>query len=630
MRSLILILSFFIVLAHICAAGAVAGTSSENADAVVVLDELEFHIKNINSAVLNIHRKVEVLREKGKEFGRFSVTENRYAKCKKISARILDLDGKELKELKKDDILKANVSPGNTIYDDNKYQLVEFAWPKLPYILEYEYEVEFNTVFMWPDWFPQEDVPVEKSVYRLMLDEPVNYYTHQRGIEISPDVMKKGKKQTLTWTLENLEPRLKEDWMPPEDRHQKYLLFTPAEFQLDGYKGYSDTWAHFGEWDRRLANGRYQLTPELLNTVRELTADCLTDHEKIGKLYSFLQNYTRYVSISLGIGGWQPNSAESVCVNKYGDCKDLTTFMVAMANSAGIPAYPALVKTRDKGVLFHDFPSNQFNHVIAFVPLPDDTMWLECTADYLAAGDLPPDDEGCFVLVINEKNGEIMRTPAKSAEKNTVSSSITGDLTSDGELQFTGQVKFTGNNAFSRRAGLLTDERKDLRQIFSTGFLAKYLSSPSLQRCDFENLKDNFDLPLICDFDGTVRKYAVSSARRIFFNPALLHRETASDLPAEEEREFAVNYYFPYSTIDTVRINLPPGYDLEAAPEPLELSTPFGKYRTSYEIRENQLTFVREEAIYNKQIQPEDYAAYRSFMKAVIKNDKANFVLNWM
>ncbi len=630
MRIYFLVLLAIMIFPVVRAPEVTAASGAENPDAIVILDEIGFHVKNINSAVLNIHRKVQVLREKGKEFGRFSVTEDKYRKCKKIKATILDMDGKKLKELKKDDILEANLSPGSTIYDDNKYKLVEMVWPRFPYILDLEYEVEYSSIFIWPDWYPQEDVPVMRSVYRLILDGPVKYQTFARGIDISPDESRDGNKQTLTWILENLEPRTREDWMPPEDRYQKYLLFSPAIFELDGYQGSSDSWATFGAWFHKLSNGRTTLTPEMQEQVRMLVAECSSDREKIQKLYAFLQEYTRYVSISLGIGGWQPHSAESVCASKYGDCKDLSAFMVAMANYAGIKAYPALVKTRDTGVVQCDFPANQFNHVIAFVPFSEDTMWLECTADYLAAGELPPDDEGSSVLAITEKGGEIVRTPSSTAGENVQSSLIMANLENDGSLRFSGTVKFTGNRASLGRGKLLTDERKDILQIFSTDYLARHLTSPTLQSCNFTNLSDNYDHPLVGEFSGTVKKYAVCSSQRIFFNPALLNRQTASDLPDEEERQFAVSYRYPYITIDTVQIVLPAGYKPEAVPEPLEIAASFGRYISTNEIADGQLTYIREIAIYHKQISPDDYQEYRSFMKQVIKNDKAKFVLNRM
>ena len=51
----------------------------------------------------------------------------------------------------------------------------------------------------------------------------------------------------------------------------------------------------------------------------------------------------RYVSISLGVGRYQPHSASDVLQNGYGDCKDKHTLLSAMLRAEGIQSYPVLI-----------------------------------------------------------------------------------------------------------------------------------------------------------------------------------------------------------------------------------------------------------------------------------------------
>lgn len=600
---------------------------SEKVNALIIHDDYELSILDANSAKFRVNRAIKIYNENGKSFGKFRLFENKYIKIKKVKGKIINESGKTLKKLDKDDIIKANVSPGYVLYDDSKYQYFELEWHTYPYIVEYEYELKYSSLYFWPAWYPQYKIPVLKSSYTLHYMEPFEYYTHAIGIKSEPQTVTDGKKVTQTWELIKIEPFEKEDWMPAESRTQIALLFTPAQFRLEDYTGTFQSWSEFGKLFSKLSEGRYNLTPEMCTEVRQLTSNVKNDEDKIRVLYKYLQDYTRYVAVALGIGGLQPYPASVVCLNKYGDCKDLTTFMIGMAMEAGIKAYPVLVKTRDEGVVVDDFPSDQFNHVIACVPLRGDTIWLECTADNLVAGELPPNDEGCFVLVITEDGGKLVRTPISGANTNKVISRIDAKLLNDATLLFSGDIIFEGNSAYTRRRDLSGERPEKRTEWMTSNVLGKYAPKLTVSNCHFQNLSANYDLPLISKFKGSIEKFAVTSRNRIFFNPAFLHRETARDIPKEKKRKYPINYSFPFTLVDTFKISVPTGYMLEAAPEPQNINTSFGQYIMDYHLSGQSLEYVRIMRIDKKLIPPEDYQEYLEFIKTAAKTDKSKFVL---
>ncbi|UCF63690.1 MAG: DUF3857 and transglutaminase domain-containing protein [bacterium] len=596
----------------------------EEVDAVVIEEEIIFEVEDINKAKYKVRRLVQVMNEAGSDYGEIQLSENSFIEIKNFGIKIFDLNGKELKKSRKDDILEANISPDALLYNDTRYKYLKMVWPRTPYLIEIAYELEFKSLYIWPDWYPQEDVPVLKSSYTLNLKYPVQFKTYPIGIEVKPRI----SGNVHVWVMTDIPPRIIESFMPPEHQIQKALLFSARTFEYGDYPGSYDSWTSYAQWYNNLLEDRYNLTPDFRLELEQRIADADSDYEKIRRLYRCLQENTRYVAIHLGIGGFQPHSAESVCANKYGDCKDLTTLMVAMVREIGLEAYPVLVKTRNGGIVYPDFPSDQFNHVIAFVLIGKDSLWIECTADNLALGELPPNDEGCQVLIIKPEGGELVRTPQSTAIQNQMMTRIEGELLNDGALIFQGSLVCEGNIAYTRRHNLIGESNEKRVEYLTDRLIGNYNPQVNLEFVEFQNVEENVELPLQGHFKGKINKFGIRSGKRIFFNPAMVHRETAGDIPLESERNFPIYCDFPFTFLDSLIIILPAGFQLEAAPDVLDLKTNFGHYVSSYTITNNILKFKRMMRIEQKLIEPEAYEEYLSFIRRAVKNDNSKFVLS--
>jgi transglutaminase-like putative cysteine protease len=566
------------------------------------------------------------LNSNGKRYGKESLLENEFIKIKDFKVEIHDLEGNTLRKAEDEDFKETSISQDASLYDDTRYRLVDLGWSKIPYVIDIEYSLEINSLFFWPDWYPQYDIPVKESRYKVILNESVEFETYPIGMEIEPVITG----NVYLWSLNDIPPLHREDWAPPESKVQMALLFAPRRFEYGKSIGFNSSWNSFILWYIRLIGKSYSLAAEYKETVTNLTVDVQSNREKLSILYEYLQHNTRYVSISLGVGGHKPQTAASVCKNRYGDCKDLSTLMVAMAREVGIEAYPVLIRTRDEGIVHQDFPSNQFNHVIALALVDGDSIWIECTADNLPLGELPPNDEGCRVLVINPEVQKLVTTPSSRSDENKIVSSAKGSLLNDGTFLFAGSIQYSGNCALNRRHNLLGEPLEKQIEWVAGSVLGKYTPQVKLDSCSFENVEDQFGYPISCNFKGLMNKFGLKSSKRLFFNPAYLHRQTPDDLPDETEREFPVSYNYAFTYIDTLHLTIPSNYLLEAAPEQVDLQANFGQYIMSYMFNGQSMTYVRKLKIDERYIQPEDYTEYRSFLQQAIKTDNTKFVLKKM
>ena len=72
------------------------------------------------------------------------------------------------------------------------------------------------------------------------------------------------------------------------------------------------SWEAVGEWWAKLEAPRREVTPGIRAKAQEITREAKTDEEKVEAIYEWVQRNIRYVSLSFGIGRYQPHAAGEV------------------------------------------------------------------------------------------------------------------------------------------------------------------------------------------------------------------------------------------------------------------------------------------------------------------------------
>ena len=597
-------------------------------DGLVEYSEIEFEIVDSEKAIWREKTLYHIYHDDQKFRGSRQMETGPYRKFRKLSITLLDMDNNVIRKSTKKDVQEAEFTPGYVLFSDNKYYWIEdMVQAALPYKVLVEIEMEYKSLFLWPGWWPQENIPVLKASYKLIRHSDIAYDVAATGLPETPQIRQSGNQTIHTWQVSNLEPRLSEDFSRPDDFEQIKLRFKANKFSIGGTIGYTNDWGDVARWYNRLAEGRYELPGEAIQRVKRLTEGIADDREKVAVLYRFLQDYTHYVAISLGIGGWQPHSAESVFRNKYGDCKDLSTLMVAMLDVADIQAYPALARTKQNGLVDPDFPASQFNHCITVVPFASDTLFIECTADYMAYNYPGVHLEGTHVLMVTEDGGQLIQVPQSSPAENCWTSKLSGNVTSTGLFKVTGHTTASGvyGDNFRKR---LAGEPKDVIEERLADMLGDHVPRLDFESFETRNIEDNYEAPVKVSFSSSIANFATASGQRIFVNPNVLNRLTNAYIPDESVEDRQLPIYLPSTrrNIDSLTVKIPFGYKIEAAPKEQSLETPYGSYRTSYTFVKRELTYVREFELSRTQIDTSEYGGYLAFLKAVSKNDKSQFV----
>jgi tetratricopeptide (TPR) repeat protein len=140
------------------------------------------------------------------------------------------------------------------------------------------------------------------------------------------------------------------------------------------------SWEEVGRWYAELEKDRRQPTAEIRAKAEELTKGQTTDLQKTEALYDYVAKNFRYVSLSLGLGRYQPHAASDVLHNQYGDCKDKHTLLASLLDAEGLHASSVLINSSRK--LDPDVPSpSQFDHVITLLPLGKEEVWMDTTTE---------------------------------------------------------------------------------------------------------------------------------------------------------------------------------------------------------------------------------------------------------
>ncbi len=597
-----------------------------NADAVILSDKNIVTVEDLDEMEVYIKRRILINNTYGGSFCSVRLSESAFSEVSEIKATITDTAGTIIKELQEDEIEHLNFTPGYQLYSDETYKWFSLTHHTYPYIIEYSYQYEYESLFFWRSWYPQSTIPVASSTYKLILKDDIKYHTKSIGLNLNPSRAKTNGDSIITWQTANLPPIKSENNIPPENLIQNALLFSPDRFELEDYEGPFSSWDAIASWYKLLAENKYYLSDETKNEIGKLISSKEDKKEIIRTLYKYMQEKTRYIAIFLGIGGWQPHPADEILKNRYGDCKDLSTLMISILDIAGIKAYPALARQRESGVVNADFPSNQFNHCIAFVPLKKDTLWLECTADFIDMEDIPYNIEGTHALVVKENGGELIKVPQKTATENMWHSTLGGTLDRRGNLSFTSTIMTTGNQKNFYRILFGFNKPSRVKQII-TEQLTKYIPGLTIASHTVEEtaLAQN---PYKIEVKGKFKLFGKIVGKRIFFNPVVFNRALKTDIPEEKTREFPIYLKYPYKDVDSVAIRLPLGYKLELAPKQAQLLTDFAKFKTSYKIENGIFYFRRMVEFNSKLIQPNHYKKYINFIKKVVKSDQSKFVFD--
>lgn len=597
----------------------------ENANSVIRLSSKRVHIKSPSKMVVNIKRIITVLNKQGNGDVDAFVNYDDGLQINDLQVLVFDANGKQIKKIKKKDFKDQSAVDGGTLYSDARVKFLDYTPIVYPYTIEFTYETETDNTAFIPWFYPLNTyyLSVEKSEYILENPKGLEIRYKEQNLD-EFNIEKEETSDYVKYTANLLKAIKPEDHSPLLTEIMPKVMFALNTFTLEGVEGQVQNWNDFGKWMYSdLIDGNQDLPESTINEVKALVENETSTIDKAKKVYDYVQNKTRYISVQVGIGGWKPFSATEVDKLSYGDCKGLTNYTMALLDAVGVESnYTVVFSGKTKRNIEKDFASIQGNHVILSIPNGKDTTWLECTSQKLPFGFIGDFTDDRDVLVVTPDGGKIQRTKKYTTEDNLQIIKSVSKILEDGSIDVN-LTRVSKGIQYDNKYWLDGETERNIDQYYKNQW--DYINNMTFDNFDISNDKEAIELNEIIDFKAT--NYANVVGERMLVVLNTVNRNTY--IPDRyRNRNLPLRIYRGYKDVDEIEIHIPETYRVEALPKAKLIENKFGSYKSEIKkIDDKTLVYRREFIIEDGQFSKEDYELFRDFYKEVAKQDNSKMAI---
>ncbi len=596
-----------------------------NADAIILLNQFSHEVTPTGKSRYTSHQVIKILTERGvQSYDDIAIPHTPNAQYITVNiARTITPDGSvvEPPEEAFNDVTPPGLLSYN-LYSDSMWRVISMPALKPGVCIEYQVTLEDagaasvgSTSWFWGGFSFQSTDPILQSAYALRVPKGTNFKWKAIHCQLNPQVLHEKETSTHLWIYGET-PALKEEYnMPATNNIVPRLSYSSVE-----------SWDAVYNWYKDIAKDRYTVDQAIEETVEELTANLLTEDDKIRAIYHFVASQIRYVGIELGQGAYQPTPADQVLSVRYGDCKDKTTLMIAMLDLVGIEAFPVMLNPAPYQYIDLELPSlGQFSHLIAAVPRNDgDYIWLDPAADTCSYGDLPARNRGRKGFVIQSDWGEFVDIPISTPESNRLIVDTEIVVTEDGTVQGAMRIDTLGQYNFEARLEYKQVSPSEWKDTFAVG-LSKQFPGVRVDSVQVSNLGD-LNEPVQLNVGFTAKNYAELVGNRLMFPLPSDEFSDYAEIFAAAERQHPLDLRYPMQMKKTIRIILPEGWTA-TFPQDLRLENRFASMERQYKLKGNQIHYEISFTIKESIIPPEDYLAAKRFFDMLVREDRTQLIL---
>jgi tetratricopeptide (TPR) repeat protein len=407
-------------------------------------------------------------------------------------------------------------------------------------------------------------MPTQRA--RMVIEAPSSLevrIVNKSGLQ--PKSEEKDGRRTTTFESDRLEARKNDEaYLPFDVTNGPYIAFTTGSSWGSLARKYSEI------VDAQIA------ASDIGKFLHDAVGDATKHDEIIARSLAAIQKNVRYAGVEVGESSIVPRTPRVVLSNKYGDCKDKATLLVAMLRKAGIAAHVALLSSGMGFDVIPELPGlGSFNHAIVY--LDGDGTWIDPTDEFARAGELPSADQGRLALVTAETTAALLRTPETPSATNRYAETRTFVLPEEGKARVTESSEASAAEDASQRRIYAGNDRKRYREQLES-YVKDYYAAKKLEKLeagDPHDLTKPFHITVEAAECGTGVVHSGDGAialhpyQLVSWLPWVLRQSDEERAKDPESRPRQHDFVFPAPAVRewTFRVTPPAGYRARTLPQ---------------------------------------------------------------
>ncbi len=607
---------------------------------------------------LEVTKRVKIYNSEGYDYATVEIpyyygnTTSGRESIQKTKAYTYNLEGNKIKDekLRNKDFIDEEVS--------KNWKKLKFTFPNIKpgSVIEYTYTYASPHIDDFPEWFFQEEIPVNHSVYELVIPGYFGYNEQTKGFQTIKkdientivDISFRVDSQTsssinnnsaiysqsgsssvkaIKYTYQAHDvPKLKNE--PFVNNLNNFMTSIKHEISYfknpstNAIKEFATNWKKASKNLQKSESFGAELdrTRYFEDDINPILSQSTSADEKINNIFNFVKSHMKWNNY---VGIYCSDKLKKVYTERTGNIADINLMLTAMLRYAGLEAHPVLVSTIKNGIPNTTASTENYNYIIAAVELNNQVILLDASNPFTAPNLLPTRCLNWHGRLVrpNGTSKKILLNPTDLSKDNFIMNikvDESGKISGQMRRQYTNQYAFEYRNNFS--AVNQESYVKNLQNALNLniteykGDNIKELSKPVIETLSF-NIENAVDV-----IDGN-----------IYMSPLLFLAQKENPFKQnQQERKLPINFTFPKSKKYMINVDIPEGYKVDYIPKPIAIGLPNNNGLYRFNIQKTptgDLQIIINKDLNQSILSADYYQPLKDFYKNIVNKETDKIVL---